>query len=152
MATESLVVSASHQFESAIFNAPVDNVWTHIRSLAFHTLCPSWVSNVAWHEGEAGKVGATVQMTYTDGSHWTVNILEISDIKRTIVYELITADPAAHSYSYVNTIRLFKETLTNKTFLTWETDFSNDATANTIMDCKYKKLEALHAMATTLAN
>ncbi|CAG9316514.1 unnamed protein product [Blepharisma stoltei] len=152
MATETSVVSASHQFESAVFNSPVDQVWAHIRNLSFHILCPNWVSSVSWSEGDSGKVGATVHMTYTDGTQWTVNILEISDIKRTIVYELIHADPAAHSFSYVNTIRVFKETLTNKTFLIWETDFSNDATANTVMDCKYKKIEALSAMANALNN
>lgn len=151
MAQESVVVSASHQYESAVFDHPSEKVWAAVRGLAFDRLAPSWVSSVHWPEGDSGKVGATVTMTFRDGPTWEFNVLEISDIKRTIVYELVAADPAASVSGFVNTIRVFKETLSNKTFLTWETDFANDANANVIMDTKYKKLEALNSMAQTLA-
>jgi hypothetical protein len=37
------VVSASHQTESAIIDAPANEVWAHIRSLDLNTIAPEYV-------------------------------------------------------------------------------------------------------------
>jgi len=142
---------ASHQYESIYINCPSDKVWGMIRNFQLDQMCPEWVREVTWVEGEPGKVGSSVKLTFQEGAQWTYRILEVSDIRRTLAYELVMADPASNMTAYQAVLKVFKETINNKAFVIWETDFSNDAKAEVIMDNKYKKVDALNMMARTLS-
>ena len=77
-------------------------------------------------------MGASLNVNFQDGAVWTFLILEISDYRRTIVYDLIEANPEASMHGCTNTITVHRETLNNRCFVIWETEFSNDADANVI--------------------
>jgi len=107
-------------------------------------LVPTKVASV---EGEA-QVGKTVKITYKDKSEWTVRVVELSELHHFITWEVIETSPSAHVASIVNTIRLQRITDSHSTFLSWETEFSNDADLNVVQDNKYKKLDFFKEMGT----
>ena len=145
-ALDNPVVTSSHQYEAAYLNCPVDKVWDLLRGLDLQICFPDWIREVNMIQGEPGKVGSQFQVTYRDDAKWTFQILEVSDIKRTIIYELVNAEPASTMSGYESTFRVFHETLDNKAFLVWETQFSNDASAKVVMDTKFKKVDALNSL------
>jgi len=102
---------------------------------------PSKISGTTWVTGGPGQLDSTLKIDYVDGAHWTLRILEISDIRRTIGYEVVSAEPAHSVSSILGLIHLKPVTEDNTTFVEWTTDFSNDADVGVITDQKYKKLE-----------
>lgn len=146
------IVSASHQYESALINSPVERVWGLVKVLAFEQLFPRWVTAVEWVSGGPGQVGGEARVTFQDGAIWTFNILEISDYRRRVVYDLISAEPETSMSACTNIITVHKETLNNRCFVVWETEFSNDATANVIADNKYKKIDGFNSMNEALSS
>eukprot|EP01016_Furgasonia_blochmanni_P003147 TRINITY_DN1122_c0_g1_i7.p1 TRINITY_DN1122_c0_g1~~TRINITY_DN1122_c0_g1_i7.p1 ORF type:complete len:244 (-),score=80.58 TRINITY_DN1122_c0_g1_i7:31-762(-) len=138
---DSTVVSSTHQYESTIIPAPPGKLWTYIRNFALDKVLPSRVDKIEYVEGSAGKVDSVLKISFKDSASWSIKILELSDLNHYITYEVIEASPPIPATSILNTIRLRRVTDDNSTFLTWETDFSNDADANVIQDNKYKKLE-----------
>jgi hypothetical protein len=72
--------------------------------------------------------------------------LELSDIRRTVGYEVVATEPAHSVSSILGTIHLRPVTEDHTTYVEWTTDFSNDADANVISDQKYKKLEFFSEM------
>ena len=71
-------------------------------------------------------------MTFKDKAEWTFRILEISELHAFITYELVIAEPPIEATSVESSIKLFKVTDENHTFVMWETIFSNDANAHVI--------------------
>ena len=133
------VVSSTNSYESTVVNAKIGVVWDLIRSFEWHKVFTSSHKSVKFTSGSCNEIGSLFQVDYTDGSVWVYRITEISEKDRQISYELISAKPEL-DYSYQqSTIKLFKVTHLNSTFLSWETDFSNDASSNVIQDNKFKK-------------
>ncbi|CAG9317602.1 unnamed protein product [Blepharisma stoltei] len=143
---EKATMSSPFQYEATLLDQNPGIVWGMIKNLQFDVLCPSWIANVHWEQGEPGKVGSVVTFEYTDGAKWQFQVSEISDIKNTIVFELIEANPPAMATGILNKITIHKETLNNKTFLIWETIFSTDTTTEVILDNKFKKVDFLVSM------
>lgn len=135
-------VTSCHQVESTVINAQVGAVWEALRSFELSKLFPTNIKNVKFTSGNANEVGSTFQIEYTDGSVWTYKILEISDSKRVLSYELITAEPEIAFSSLQHTIKVFKVTEDNSTYFAWESDFSNDVNSHILQDTKFKKLDA----------
>ncbi len=67
-------------------------------------------------------------------------------MKRVISWELISTNPEVKFTSHMTTIKLLRVTEDNRTFLGWESDFSNDVNAHIVLDGKYKKLEYFKAL------
>jgi len=86
-------------------------------------------------------VGETVTITFKDKSVWTVRVLELSELHHFVTWEVIETTPSIHVASVVNTVKLTRITDCGSTFLSWETEFSNDADVAVVQDNKYKKLE-----------
>ena len=135
-------VTSCHQVESCVLNAPLGNVWDALRTFDFHRYLPSSVKNVTFHSGSSNEVGSTFSVEYVDGSVWTYRILEISESRRSLSYELIGAEPEISFSSLTVTLRLFRVTDTNSTYVSWESDYSNDVNTHVLQDAKFKKLDA----------
>jgi len=136
--TSTTTVSSCHNFESTVFcKVGIRCVWDTIKKLDFATLIPSKVEKV---DGKVA-VGETVIINFKDKSVWTVRILELSELNHFITWEVIETNPSIHVASVVNTVRLTRVTDCGSTFLSWETEFSNDADVGVVQDNKYKKLE-----------
>ena len=71
----------------------------------------------------------------------TVQILEISDVNNSVTFGLIASEPPVGYTSATHSIRLYKVTTTNQTFIAFNSDFSNDANVQIIQDSKWKKRE-----------
>jgi hypothetical protein len=92
--------------------------------------------------------GATHKITFKDGTVWTVVVCELSDLSKTLSFELISSTPDAVVSAAIHTIRVQKVTKDNTTFLTFESQFSAEAaTAEAVADSKYKKLELFDDLA-----
>lgn len=134
-------VTSCHQTESTVVAQPVGKVWEALKSLLLHKSFPSHVKNVKFTSGSDNEIGSIFEVEYIEGSVWTFRIVEISEKKRRIAYELIGAVPETTFSSMLTTIKVQQVTEDNSTFLTWETDYSNDVNAHVIQDGKFKKLD-----------
>ena len=134
-------VTSCHQVTSAVIPKPIGTVWDALKSFAFEKNLPTHIKSVKFTEGSAKEIGSTFDLEYVDGSVWTYRITEISEKNRTLSYDLIFAQPEITFSSMENTIRLFSVTEDNTTFVSWETDYSNDVNAHVIQDVKFKKLD-----------
>mmetsp|Transcript_13682 Transcript_13682/g.14778 ORF Transcript_13682/g.14778 Transcript_13682/m.14778 type:complete len:162 (+) Transcript_13682:137-622(+) len=141
MPAEKMIPSATSQTESTVLDAPLPKVWNLFRSLAFEKIAPGQVSNTEFESGGAGMVGAVVKMTYTDGTVWRIRVTEVSERHHTLAYELLTAEPAHAATSVQMEIKMLSVTTENHTFISWLSEFSNDADVAIISDQKYKKQE-----------
>eukprot|EP00658_Telonema_sp_P-2_P039885 TRINITY_DN284_c0_g1_i2.p1 TRINITY_DN284_c0_g1~~TRINITY_DN284_c0_g1_i2.p1 ORF type:complete len:136 (+),score=34.77 TRINITY_DN284_c0_g1_i2:204-611(+) len=86
--TRSTVPCATHVYESAVIQASVDTVWSSIRSMDF-----GYNDLIAGAELKSGncpnEVGSVHELMYKDGTSWTVQLLELSDFRRTLVLDLL---------------------------------------------------------------
>ncbi len=136
------IVTSCHQVESCVLGSPIGVIWDAIKSLDFAKFLPSSVSSVKFVTGDCNDRGSVFSIEYLDCSEWTYRIVEISESRRTISYELIDAKPDITFSSLQVTIKLYQVTENNSTFLMWETDYSNDVNASIVQDGKFKKLDA----------
>lgn len=145
------VVSSTHQFESTVVKAPIGKIWEDFRALKFDTLFPSTVTKTEFTEGKAGALGSVVKITYKDKSTWSYSVNELSDLNHHVSFELVEAEPKPTVSSIQHSIKLFRVTDDNSTYIRWETDFSNDADANVIQDSKFKKVDYFKDLKKTYA-
>ena len=146
-----MIPGATTNIESCVIHAPVDKVWALIRSMDFS----SWWGNCVESscvDGTPHALGATHKMTFKDGTVWTVAVCELSDLSKTLSFELVSSTPAAVVSAAIHTIRVQKVTKDDATFLTYESQFSAEAaTAEAVADSKYKKLELFDDLASVFA-
>merc|ERR1712154_139583 len=103
-------------------------------------------------KGDVSAVGGTRVVNYSDGTKQTVQIMEISDLNRSISYTVIASEPAVTYTSATHQIQVREVTnpvkdIKAQTFVEWTSDFSNDAKIGVIQDSRYKKKEGFKAMA-----
>lgn len=135
-------VTSCHQVESCVLAAPVGNVWEALRTFDFVKLFPTNVKSIKFTSGSNNEVGSIFQVEYKDGSLWTFRLVEISETKRVISFELISAEPEITFSSLLNSFRLIKVSETSSTFFSWESDYSNDVNSHILQDAKFKKLDS----------
>jgi hypothetical protein len=137
----SKIPSSCSQTESTVLEAPLLKVWSLFRGFAFEKIAPGSVTATATESGGEGVVGSVIKITYKDGSIWTIRVTEFSERNYTLAYELLTAEPAHNASSVQGEIKLLSVTTDDHTFVSWMTEFSNDADLTVIADQKYKKQE-----------
>ena len=134
-------VTSCHQAESCVLDINISKVWNSLRSFELDKILSSHVKSVKFISGNPNEIGSVFEVEYIDGSLWTNRLLEISESNRVLSWELIGALPETSYSSMVTTIRLSKVTEDNRTFLQWETDYSNDVNTHIVQDGKFKKLD-----------
>lgn len=109
--------------ESAIVDAPIDEVWRWVRDFNSHR---DWHPAIADSEIENGlpsdTVGAVRAFTLTDGGFLREQLLSLDDEAHELSYCLIESPLPLHNY--VATIRLMPVTDSGATFWQWESEFS----------------------------
>jgi len=121
-------------------------VWKLIRPLDFSYL-PS-VSSVTTESKE--NVGSVKKVHYKDGTVQTIEIRGLSDLSHSISWDLITSNPPTSVSSASYSIKLYRVTASNETFVVWKTDYSSDGSIEVIQDQKYKQHENFQALRDTL--
>jgi len=142
---------ATRVHESAVLNFPIGKVWDIIRPFDFIYLPSVAVVKLEGKHSHNDTVGTERVIIYTDMTMQHVRLLELSDLRYVITWELFQSEPAAKAMSAVHTVRLRRVTDNNTTFVEWITDFSADATHEVIEDCRYKQRENFAAMRIELA-
>merc|ERR1712232_309314 len=116
--TRSSVPCSTQVYESAVIAAPVDDVWTAIRSMDF--AYNDKIEGGELIEGECvNAVGSVHRIHYKDGSQWTVQITELSDFRRTLVLDLLERTDGVEVASCCHQIGLKRITQDNTTFIEW---------------------------------
>jgi len=121
-----------------VIKRPVDEVWETIRHLQF-----SWNRNVTEVKSvEDGKeVGVLKQIRYRDDTVQTIKIVELSDLKHVVSWDVVASEPAVSFLSVSHSIRLTPITTEQRTFMEWDTHFSRDATPAVVEDARFKQQE-----------
>jgi len=136
---------ATHIWNSAVVEAPVDQVWAEIRSFKF-----AWNPLVTGTEVEekktASEVGAVVRVTYKDKTIQRLKIVEISDLTHSVAWDLIESMPHVTVLSSSHTVKLRRISEHNTTFIEWSTDFSKDADSAVTSDATFKQKENFTAL------
>ena len=109
--------------ESAIVDAPIEEVWRRVRDFNSHR---DWHPAIADSEIENGlpadTVGAVRAFTLTDGGFLREQLLSLDDEAHELSYCLIESPLPLHNY--VATIRLMPVTDSGATFWQWESEFN----------------------------
>ena len=147
---KSTIVTLCRNSESTVLAQPINKIWEVIKLLDFAKLAPNKYKKIEVENGSV-NVGSLVKVSYKDGTVWTVRILEISEIRHSIAWEVVESTPNISVTSVTNAVKLHKITDNNTTFLEWETEFSNDADVGVIEDNKYKKLETFAELKKTFS-
>jgi hypothetical protein len=135
-------VTSCHQVESCVLAAPVSTVWEAFRTFNLAQLFPSSVKSINFTNGNANEVGSTFTVEYVDGSSWTYRLLEISESRRVLSFELLSAEPQVEFSSLLTVFRFLRVTENNSTYFAWESDYSNDINSHVVQDGKFKKLDS----------
>merc|ERR1719317_918549 len=85
-----------------------------------------------------------------------IKILGISDLDYKVSWTLVSSEPPVSYSSAVHQVQRYRITTQlsekgPKTYFTWQTDFSNDASANVVADSSLKK-DAFMQMSAVLEN
>jgi len=136
---------ATKVWESAVIDAPIDDVWKLVRPLTF-SYNPQVLSAVNEGKAHDDEVGSVKAITYKDGTIQRIKLIGLSDATWSVSWDLIESEPPIEVYSVAHSIRLRRVTESNQTFATWTTDFSNDATASVTEDQRYKQRENFTAL------
>jgi len=138
-----MVVSSTRSLESCTINAPIEELYALLRPFSFKYA--HQIRSVV-NTGQKG-VGSLRRLTYRDGTVQTIQIRGIDDLYFELSWILVTSVPAVTYSSVVHQIRLYRISTQlkgqhAKTYMKWQSDFSNDATANVIADSNLKKRDA----------
>ncbi|GAB5353861.1 hypothetical protein AAMO2058_000070400 [Amorphochlora amoebiformis] len=136
-----------HVEQSAVIEYPLEKVWELVRPCDFKFI-PTvvGVEDLDKKESADGRVGAMRKILYKCGTEQTIKVMELSDLQHSVTYDIIFSKPAVKFTSAIYTIKLQRVSETNSTFMSWSTDFSNDAEEAVVMDSKFKKLEAFKSL------
>jgi hypothetical protein len=168
--------------ESAILDFPLEHVWAFMKTLDFAKLFPHSVASchllvdasasaapavaagvgdvllkhtIAPSSDPAGlptAVGSLRQVQYKDGAVFIFRLVEISDLRHQLAFELIHANPSIQVSGILHSLKLMEITETSQTLLVWDSEFSGDSNYNFVHDQKWKKLDAFGALRVALGS
>jgi len=138
-------------WQSTIINAPIAKVWSIVRPLDFVYLPRVSTVDLEGKGTHPDQVGAERIVWYVDQTQQRLRLLELSDSRHEITWELVSSDPPTIVLSSIHTIRLRRVSENNSTFVEWTTDFSRDASADVIEDARFKQKENFAALAVEAA-
>eukprot|EP00127_Corallochytrium_limacisporum_P001888 Clim_evm43s88 gene=Clim_evmTU43s88 len=142
------MTTPSRNVESCVLDATVETVWNVIKGCQH-----GWWNLVTGCELDncaATEVGGVRKITFKDGTVQMVKVIEVSELEYYVTYEVISSEPALKVMSSVSTMRLYRVSETNQTFMEWTTNFSSDADQEVVQDNKYKKLDAFNDLRKSL--
>jgi len=136
---------ATHVRESIVVQAPISEVWNRVKTLNF-----SFVGNVKSITLEKGThestVGALRTIDYNDGITQQVRLRELSEQHHFITWEVEVSIPKADYDAVTHTVRLWRISDRNQTFVEYTSDYSKNIDLQVMLDSKYKKLDFFRAL------
>lgn len=134
-----------------MINSPLQSVWRVLAELNF-----SWwslVDSTCLVDGSSSReLDSTTRVIFKDGTSWVIAIRELSSINHYITFEVVSSDSPCSFSAAIHTISLKRvSSLLESTFIEWVSDFSSDATSETVIDSSYKRREAFQDLAKSVS-
>eukprot|EP00658_Telonema_sp_P-2_P003054 TRINITY_DN11120_c0_g1_i3.p1 TRINITY_DN11120_c0_g1~~TRINITY_DN11120_c0_g1_i3.p1 ORF type:complete len:202 (-),score=40.15 TRINITY_DN11120_c0_g1_i3:367-972(-) len=141
----STVACSTHIAESAVMPVSADDAWGTLRSMDF--VFSDLVQGGELLSGECpSMVGAVHRLHFRDGSTWNVQVQELSDFNRRLVFDLLERSDGIAVSSCMHEIMVTRITQDDTCLVEWTVDYSNDADAQVIQDTVYKRQADLVAL------
>lgn len=97
---------ATRAVASAVFDLPIDVVWSNLRDFTFNAKFISTIDSATILDGRsADSVGAIRESKWATGESQQHRLIELSDQNYRLAYELVAAEPAAENIATITTIR-----------------------------------------------
>ena len=110
-----------HVFRSMILEAPIDRVWSAVRSFDGVSAWNPAVTHAEMETGKATAPGSIRHLDIVDGTVFRETLLELSDISHFYTYDILESPLPVRNY--VSTHRFVPVTHTNQTLGIWESRF-----------------------------
>ena len=128
-------------YNSAIVNAPVNNVWSALRS--FHDM--SWSRTIETVERVGDKGPAEIGARRLLNGTFEETLVELDNSARSLRYSIESGPPPLSRdaiRSYFGTVQVDPVTDTNKSFVLWTAEYetSDDESVHDFCDPLYQKL------------
>jgi len=136
---------ATRVHESAILDFPLWKVWKLVRPLDF-VYMPTVATVRLEDDNQQDSIGTSRTVIYNDGTKQVIRLLELSDARHSVTWELLQSEPEAKTMGVIHTVRLRRVTSDESTYIEWKTDFSKDATTEVTEDARYKQRENFAAL------
>ena len=149
--TGSAIPVSTTQTESCVLPVTIEKAWAIFKHFKLEKLLPAHIKSTEFVTGGPNQLDSVILVNYADGARWELRINEISDVKHTLGYQVLSTEPAHQVTSIHGRFTFRGVTDENQTFLQWTTDYSNDADAGVILDQKFKKLEFFFELKKNLA-
>jgi len=122
-----LFLMSTRATASAIFPVPIEDVWKVVRDFSAVPRHFAGVSDVAIIDGTPTTIGATRVIKWKTGEEVRQQLVELSELTRTITWETVQANFENDASSVTSTIRLHRITETKGTLVEWSAEYSADA-------------------------
>eukprot|EP00347_Sterkiella_histriomuscorum_P000132 403377048 len=141
-----------YELESCVLQVPILHAWNILKHFKLQDIVPSYVKKSEFTQGAPGQIDSIVRIDFVDGAVWEIRLVEYSEVRRSIAWEVLTTEPAHKASSIQGSLTLKPVTKDEMTFVEWVTEFSNDADIEVIEDQRFKKFDFFEDAARALKN
>ncbi|EKU20895.1 hypothetical protein NGA_0139600 [Nannochloropsis gaditana CCMP526] len=146
MAAPTPTAIATHIEETHVIPSAITEVWPVIKGMKMETWWNLVDKATPDSPGTGLALGSTYTLHFKDGTQWGIVIVEASELHKFVSFEIISSNPSISVSSALHTFTCKPVTATDHTFVSWSTDFSNDASADAVLDSRFKKREGLQGL------
>ena len=104
--TGSAVPVSTHQVESTVLPIPIEKAWGVFKHMKLENMIPNKVKSTKFTQGGPNQLDSIVLIEYADGAKWELRIHELSDVKHTLGYQVLSTEPAHQVTSIQGQIHL----------------------------------------------
>ena len=98
---------------------PISKAWSLFKDFKLEHIIPGKVKATSFENGGVNQLDSVIKIDYTDGAHWTIRINEISEVRHSIGYEVLSTEPHHQASSIQGLIILRAVTASHHTFIEW---------------------------------
>ena len=102
----SAIPVSCHDVESCVLPVGIDKAWRIFKEFKLEQVIPSKVKETKYVSGQPNQVDSIVRISWADGASWEIRISEISDLKNSIGYYVLSTEPAHSVTSIIGQIVL----------------------------------------------
>ena len=83
-----------YELETCVLPVPILRAWKILCHFKVQDIIPTYVARSEFTQGEPGKIDSIVRIEFKDGAVWELRIVEVSELRRSIAWEVLTTEPA----------------------------------------------------------
>ena len=91
--TGSAVPVSTTQTESCVLPVTIEKAWAIFKHFKLEKVLPSHIKSTEFTHGGPNQLDSVVLVNYADGAKWELRINEISDVKHTLGYQVLSTEP-----------------------------------------------------------